>query len=76
VGNLAGDVLQVVCPRSADDDGVIQWEGTGKKLVGNVPRVSARLRTQPAIVHYKPQAKSARCTQPQANRMKVLYCRI
>ena len=33
VGNLAGDVLQIVCPRTADDDGIvqrIQWESTGK----------------------------------------------
>jgi hypothetical protein len=32
VGDLAGDVLQVVRPRSADNDGVIQREGTGGKL--------------------------------------------
>jgi hypothetical protein len=31
MGNLAGDVLQVVSPRAADDDGVIQRESTGKK---------------------------------------------
>jgi hypothetical protein len=28
---LTGDVLQVVCPRAADDDGVIQGKGTGMK---------------------------------------------
>ena len=31
VRNLAGDVLQVVCPRAADDDGVIQREAPGVK---------------------------------------------
>jgi hypothetical protein len=29
VGNLAGDVFQVVSPRSADGDGIVQREGTG-----------------------------------------------
>src|ERR1035437_8610088 len=33
--NVAGDVLQIVCPRAADDDGIVrrsQREGTGKNL--------------------------------------------
>ena len=32
VGNLAGDALQVMCPRAADDDGVVQWESTGREI--------------------------------------------
>ncbi len=33
VGNLAGDVLQVMGPRAADDDGVVQREVTGREVV-------------------------------------------
>jgi hypothetical protein len=32
VGDLAGDVLQVMGPRTADDDGVIQREVTGREV--------------------------------------------
>ncbi len=32
VGNLAGDVFQVVSPRAADSDGVIQKEVTGREV--------------------------------------------
>jgi hypothetical protein len=53
VGNLAGDVLQVVGPRAADDDRVIQRGNTGKKLSSRIPVVSARLRVQMAILHYR-----------------------
>jgi hypothetical protein len=27
--NLAGNIFQIVCPRAADRDGVVQWESTG-----------------------------------------------
>jgi hypothetical protein len=57
VGNLAGDVLQVVSPRAADDDGVIQRESTGKKSSSRAPVPLGRLRTQPAILHYRPRRK-------------------
>jgi hypothetical protein len=32
VGNLAGDVLQIMSPRAADDDGIVQWESTGQLI--------------------------------------------
>jgi hypothetical protein len=28
--NLAGDIFQIVRPRIADDDGIVQWESTGR----------------------------------------------
>jgi hypothetical protein len=49
---LAGEIFQVVCPRAADDDGIIQREGTGVNLSGDVTVSSARLRAQPATLHY------------------------
>ena len=51
--DLAGNVLQVVRPRTADNDCVIQREGTGKKCSGRAPVASETLRTQPAILHYR-----------------------
>jgi hypothetical protein len=30
MGNVAGNILQIMSPRTADDDGVVQWESTGK----------------------------------------------
>jgi hypothetical protein len=76
MGNLAGDVLQVVSPRAADDDGVIQREGTAKKLSGRIPVRSARLRAQPAILHYRmrrpPALVAARLPAPRSfNRSAV-----
>jgi hypothetical protein len=38
VRDLAGDVLQVVSPRTADDDGVIQREVTGREVGRSRPR--------------------------------------
>ena len=63
MGNLAGDVLQVVGPRAADDDsvvGCVQREDTGMKLSGGDPGPSARSRAQPAILHYRPWRKRRR----------------
>ena len=59
-GNLAGDVLQVVSPRTADNDGVVQWEGTIKNSSGRVFVSSARLRAQPAILYYRMRCKRSR----------------
>jgi len=42
-----------VSPRAADDDGVIQRETPGKKSADRVCLLSARFRTQTAILHYK-----------------------
>jgi hypothetical protein len=53
MGNLAGDVFQVMCPRTADDDGVIQWEGTAKKLSSRGPVPSASLRMRLSILYYR-----------------------
>jgi hypothetical protein len=53
MGNIAGDVLQVMSPRAADDDGVIQWESTGKKLSIRIPVPSGGLRARLAILYYK-----------------------
>ena len=53
--NLAGDVLQIVCPRTADNDGVVQIKGNSKERnsVCNATGTLARLRTEPAILDYK-----------------------
>ena len=49
VGNLAGDVLQVVGPRAADDDGVIQREVTGREV--GLPRPISLSEAQGADGH-------------------------
>jgi hypothetical protein len=44
VGNLAGDVLQVVSPRTADGDDIAQRASTGEKEFGRISVPSARSR--------------------------------
>jgi hypothetical protein len=59
MGNLAGDILQIVSPRTADDDGVIQKESTAKTLSSRSTVPSKWLRAQRAILYYKAGVKSA-----------------
>jgi hypothetical protein len=61
VGYLAGEVFQVVCPRAADNDGIVQWESTdsadSELLYGESMQSSAfftekkTLRTNPQTAH-------------------------
>jgi hypothetical protein len=48
--NLAGDVLQVVCPRAADGDGIVQRESTVLEVVQ--PRPCSLCEAQDAIGHF------------------------
>ena len=51
VRNLAGEVFQVVRPRAADDDGVVQREGTGE-ILGRATVLFASVQAQPSILLY------------------------
>jgi hypothetical protein len=60
VGNLAGNVFQVVRPRTADDNSIIQREGTGKKTFRSTKaptdgttakRITPHYRTLPPLEH-------------------------
>ena len=58
--NLAGDILQVVGPRAADGDTVVQRARTGmEKLSGGDSDASERLRAQPAILYYRVRSSRA-----------------
>jgi hypothetical protein len=61
MGNIAGDVLQVMCPRAADDDGIVQREGTVWNSSSSVSVPLASFRTQPTILHYRPWRKQRQC---------------
>ncbi len=58
VGNLTGEVLQVVGPRAADDDGVVQREGTGQYSADGNPERTARFRAQATILYYRALRKA------------------
>jgi hypothetical protein len=57
-------------PRAADNDGVIQMEGTRKKSSGYAPVTSDRLRAQPAILHYRLCRKRPMAILREASRIK------
>jgi hypothetical protein len=60
VRNIAREILQVVGPRAADDDEVIQEEICRRELSGGDTDASARLRAQPSILNYKLRGKPLR----------------
>jgi hypothetical protein len=60
--NLAGNVLQVMSPRAADNDGVIQRKGTGNESSSRITAPSASLRTQLAILYYTSIPEAGRVT--------------
>ena len=72
MGDVAGDVFEIVGPRPTDDDGVddraqigrgkIRWvqeEDTGMKLSGSISVPSERVRAQPAILYYRVSGRRA-----------------
>ena len=63
MGNLAGDILQIVSPRTADDDGVIQREAPKENSASRNTILSARLRVQTAILYYRARCGLGRCAQ-------------
>jgi hypothetical protein len=70
MGNIAGNVLQIMGPRAADNDGIVQRKGTGNESSSRVKAPSASLGTQLAILHYTsiPEAVTASGGSGHCNR--------